>query len=287
VRAAVLAVHGLNDWNVKDTNVYQWYQGIKETGVPHKIWLHQSGHADPYNLRKDEWLVALNRWFTRYLYKVQNGVEGEPRATIQREDKSWVNEAEWPAPGTSDATLRLGPGGAARGTLGTSSSGRAVESLTDDATKTAETLVDAASSPNRLSYATGATKAPVRLSGKASVDLRVSFSRPAANVTALLVDRAPDGKSKIVTRGWTDPQNRLSPWFTLPVTPGREYTVNVGFEPKDYIFAAGHKIEFVLLSSDYDYTLRPKPGAGISLNLRGTDLQIPVVGGNKALRAAL
>ena len=117
VRAATLVVHGLNDWNVKDLQAQQWYEAIKEQGVPHKIWWHQSGHADPYSLRRDEWLVALNRWFTRYLYKQHNGVEQEPRATIQREDKTWVEEAEWPAPGTSDTELHLGAGGNTRGSL--------------------------------------------------------------------------------------------------------------------------------------------------------------------------
>ncbi|MEV4314605.1 Xaa-Pro dipeptidyl-peptidase [Actinocrispum sp. NPDC049592] len=288
VRAAVLEVHGLNDWNVKDTHANQWYEAIKRVGVPHKIWWHQAGHADPYNLRKDEWLVALNRWFTRFLYGVRNGVEKEPHATIQREDMSWVDEAEWPAPGTSPASLFPGAGGSARGPLTQSQTHRPViESLTDDSSIHAETLADAPSSPNRLAYTTGVTKTPVRLSGKATVDLRVSFTRPAANVTALLVDRGPDGKSKIVTRGWTDPQNRISPWITTPVTPGRKYPVEVGFEPKDYVFAAGHTIEFVLLSSDFDYTLRPKPGAGISLDLSRTEVHLPIVGGQKALRGAL
>jgi X-Pro dipeptidyl-peptidase len=288
VRAAVLEVHGLNDWNVKDTHFAQWYDAVKKVGVPHKLWLHQAGHADPLGLRRDEWLVTVNRWFTRFLYKVPNGVEREPHLTIQREDKTWHDEAEWPVPGSSPASLHLGAGGNARGTLGpVPSHGSVVESLTDDSSKTAESLADAASSPNRLSYTTGVTKAPVRLSGGASVDLRVSFSRPAANVTVLLVDRGPDGKSKIVTRGWTDPQNRISPWFTTPVTPGREYPVHVDFVPKDYVFAAGHTIEFVLLSSDHDYTLRPQPGAGISLNVTRTDLRIPVVGGDRTLRAAL
>jgi X-Pro dipeptidyl-peptidase len=159
--------------------------------------------------------------------------------------------------------------------------------LTDDVTKTAETLVAADSSPNRLAYATGVTKAPVRLSGRAKIDLRVSFSRPAANVTGLLVDRRPDGTARIVTRGWTDPQNRLSPWVTLPITPGREYSAELMLEPKDYVFAAGHRIEFVLMSSDYDYTLRPRPGAGITLDVRRTGLALPIVGGARALRAAL
>ncbi|MCE7010187.1 Xaa-Pro dipeptidyl-peptidase [Kibdelosporangium philippinense] len=288
VRAATLVVHGLNDWNVKGLQAAQWYEAIKKAGAPHKIWWHQKDHTDPVTVRKDEWLKTLNRWFTRYLYKQQNGVETEPRATIQREDGSWVDEAEWPAPGTSTGSLYLGAGGPAHGTLGVQRKHDSiVESLTDDASKKAETLVNEASSPNRLSYSTSATRKSIRLSGQAKVDLRVSFSRPAANVTALLVDRAPDGTSKIVTRGWTDPQNRISPWLTVPITPGQRYSVEVQFEPKDYVFAAGHKVEFVLLSSDYDYTLRPKPGAGISLKVDDTALQLPIVGGKRALADAL
>ena len=32
--------------------------------------------------------------------------------------------------------------------------------------------------------------------------------------------------------------------------------------PKDYVLAAGHRLEFLLASSDHDYTLRPKPARG-------------------------
>ncbi len=289
VRAAVLAVHGLNDWNVKGKHVVQWYEALRRNGVEHKIWWHQSGHTDPDTLRSVEWRRTLNRWFSHYLYGVANGVEREPKATIQREDKTWVDEADWPAPGTSKASLRPTAGGVAKGGLSTRPpAGRSVvESLRDDSSILAETLVDAATSPNRLSYATKATTTALRLSGTPKVDLSVSFDRPAANVTALLVDRFPDGTSKIVTRGWTDPQNRSRPDRTQAVQPGKRYQIEVELEPKDYVFAAGHSLEFVVLSSDYDYTLRPKPGAGLSVDLNRTTLDLPVVGGKSALRGAV
>ena len=54
VRAAVLAVHGLSDWNVKVKHVAQWYDALRRHGVEHKIWLHQSGHTDPDTLRPVE-----------------------------------------------------------------------------------------------------------------------------------------------------------------------------------------------------------------------------------------
>lgn len=279
VRAAVLAVHGLNDWNVKTRQAAQWYEALRENGVPHKIWWHQSGHTDPITLREQEWLRELNRWFTRYLYQVPNGVEDEPRATVQREDGSWVEEPEWPAPEAEDVVLRPTPGGADRGGLTTARTpGRVVESLQDDATRTAEDLAAAPSSPNRLAYVTEPLAEQVRVSGTVRAELALAFDRPAANVTALLVDQAPDGAVSVVTRGWTDPQNRHAIDRTSPIEPGTTYRVQVTMQPDDYVFAPGHRLGVVVLSSDHDFTLRPKPGTGLSMDLARTSITLPVVG---------
>ncbi|EIE99989.1 Xaa-Pro dipeptidyl-peptidase [Saccharomonospora glauca] len=288
VKASVLAVHGLSDWNVTVSQVAEWWDALAEHGVERAIWLHQSGHTDPYSLRKEEWLTMLNRWFSHYLYDIDNGVEHEPRATIQREDGSWMREADWPAPGTEDATLRLSPGGDERGELGLDRlRGKpVVEWLTDDAGKTVEDLVDASVSEHRLSYATGAATMPVRLSGTPSVRLRLEFDRPAANVTAVLVDRAPDGSSHIITRGWADPQNRHGLSRTKALRPGVPYWLSFELQPQDYVLAEGHRLEFVLLSSDHDFTLRPAPGTGIGLDVGRSMVTVPVVGGEKSLRGA-
>ena len=289
VRASVLVVHGLNDWNVKSDQFAPWYAALRERGIEHKIWLHQSGHADPFNLRRDVWLATLNKWMSHYLYGIDNGIQNEPKATIQREDLSWTDEADWPAPGTSDVRVYPWPGGRSQGTIDTRFPvpGRpTVESLADDSSKTIEQLAAAASSGNRLLYATSAAKQPVRLSGTVRADLRLSFDRPAANVTLVLLDRAPDGTSHVISRGWTDPQNRHDPAVTEPITPGQSYRIGVELMPKDYVLAVGHRLEVLLASSDHDYTLRPKPGAGLGLDLTGTSVTLPVTGGKPALRAA-
>lgn len=293
VRAATLAVHGLNDWNVKTRQLAQWYAALRANGVPHKVWLHQFGHRGPLGLRPDEWLRTINRWFTRYLYGVRNGVESEPRATIQREDLSWTDEADWPAPGTRD--VRLHPtvgGGTAGGLAGRGSHDRdlfdadlgldgrpVVESLTDNATILAEDLAAAATSPHRLAYDTAPLTAAARLSGTVRVQARLSFSWPAANVTALLVDRAPDGTVRVITRGWTDPQNRHDPAHTQAIRPGQWYSVDLEMQPDDYVVSAGHRLGLVLMSSDYDYTLRPTPGTRVHVDLARTTLVVPIVGG--------
>ncbi|MBB3664342.1 X-Pro dipeptidyl-peptidase [Prauserella sediminis] len=287
VQASVLAVHGLSDWNVTPSQTVRWYEALADHGVERKIWLHQFAHTDPYGVRKEAWLRTLNRWFSHYLYGIDNGVDAEPRATIQREDESWHDEADWPAAGAEDARLHLRPGGDGVGGLSPDGAqhGRPVtESLTDDASKKVEQLVDAETSPHRLRYATEAVPNAVRLSGTPSVDLRVSFDRPAANVTGVLVDRAPDGSSHVITRGWADPQNRHDRASTRPVRPGQSYRLSFDLQPQDYVLDEGHRLEFAVLSSDHDFTLRPRPGTGITVDVKHSSVTVPTVGGAGAVQ---
>lgn len=176
-------------------------------------------------------------------------------------------------------TLRPTPGGAGRGGLTVAQvASRAVEALRDDAGQLAEDLAAAPSSPNRLAYLSSPLTAPARVSGTVRADLALTFDRPAANVTALLVDQAPDGSVSVVTRGWADPQNRHAIDRTSPIEPGKNYSINVVMQPDDYVFAPGHRLGIVVLSSDHDYTLRPKPGVGLELDLSRTSIRLPVVG---------
>ncbi|MEU8037757.1 Xaa-Pro dipeptidyl-peptidase [Streptosporangium sp. NPDC049078] len=284
VRAATLVAHGLNDWNVKTKHAAQWYEALKARGVPHKIYLHQGGHGGSPSVN------VLNRWFTRYLWGQQNGVENDQRALIQRENRTLVEYPEWPEPTSADTELNLAPstdGTAGVLTADKTRQGKPVtETIVDDASKRALALADAVTSPNRLAYKSGALTDAVRLSGTPQVSLRMSFGQPAANVTALLVDYDQNGKAKIITRGWTDPQNRKSISKTEPVKPGSPYRLDFDMQPHDYVFAAGHRIGVVLLSSDYEYTIRPTPGAKLHLDTTKSTVTLPLVGGATAFTAA-
>ncbi len=79
VHAATLLAHGNADFNVMTKNAAQFYDAIKANGVPHQFFFHQGGHGgSPPD-------VMLNRWFTRYLYGVPNGVEAQPKSWVVRE----------------------------------------------------------------------------------------------------------------------------------------------------------------------------------------------------------
>ncbi|KAJ1684691.1 hypothetical protein LUZ63_020097 [Rhynchospora breviuscula] len=284
ITAATLVAHGLNDTNVMTENPAALYAALKANSTPHQIYWHQGLHGgDP----SDD---MLNRWFTRYLYHVENGVENLPKAYVEREDGTLTPYADWPDTAAGDAPLHLSPAGTANGVGGLGFDKTAAtrpESLVDDASILAQDLADADQSPHRLIYTTGALADPVRLSGTPRVSLTLAVDRTKANLTALLVEYPETGSPRILTRGWMDVENRLSPAVTTPVVPGTFATYDFDLEPYDYVVRKGSRIGLVVLSSDNEYTVRPAAGTTLSLDGSTSTLSLPVVGGEKELQHQL
>jgi len=295
VRASVFVVHGLNDWNVKTKAFAEWWYRLADRRVPRKIWLHNGGHGSPGRLvdgvpdaERAAYLLAENRWFDHWLFGVDNGIMEEPRLTIEREDGSYHDEADWPAPGARTARLHLSASSAtAPGELGTRT-GRGKAQWFEDRGRELDTddvLIKSPdqANPNRLVYRSPALDDDVRMSGTPWVDLRMSIdNRKAANLTAVLVDYGPDGAT-MVTRGWLDPQNRNRIDRSKPIREGRAYDFRWDLQPDDYVWQAGHRIGLVVVSTDHDYTIRPRPGTELTLEPAASELRLPIVGGAAAL----
>jgi X-Pro dipeptidyl-peptidase len=279
IKASVFVVHGLNDWNVKTQHVEQFWDVLARKGVARKIWWHQGGHGGPsdaaqYTLpdgRVSDFGDTVNRWMDHYLYGVNNGIEKEPRAIIERENHTYRTYSDWPDARVRNRNFSFSELGG----------GKRVQSFVDDgARQLAEDLISAPDTvnPNRLAYATKPMSAATRISGTVRLNLNLSVdNRRAANVTGLLVDYGPGGAATIVSRGWIDPQNRVSITKSLPLTEGKRYALRFGLQPKDYVFAAGHRIGLVVISTDFDYTLRPAPGTKLSVDPRASVLTLPLV----------
>jgi X-Pro dipeptidyl-peptidase len=300
IRASVFVVHGLNDFNVKTKAFASWWERLAAAGVERKLWLHNGGHGPQEG---DEATVAayrrtVLRWFDHELHGVPNGIDAEPRATVQREDGRLTAEADWPAPGTAPAMLHLAADTVAEpGTLSPRprrGGPRPRQSFVDRGREldTDDVLIQDpdVAHPNRLVFLGDELTRDVRLSGTPVVDLRLSVDdRTAANVTAVLVDYGPFGAGvapAMVTRGWIDPQNRRRLDRSAPVDPGREYALRFDLQPDDHVFRAGHRIGLVVVSTDRDFTLRPRPGTRLSVHPARSALTLPVVGGPAALGAA-
>ncbi|MER0247235.1 CocE/NonD family hydrolase [Streptomyces sp. HSW2009] len=204
VRTSVLAVHTLNDQNVRPNQFARWWQGLKEQGVPRKLWLGQYGHTDAFDFpgRRDLWVDTLHRWFDHWLYGIENGIMTEPRVDLQTGPTTWTTQRDWPARSTPVA---LHPG--ADGSLGLRPAPAGSQSFSDLKVSETELVTDPTTSrPSRLAYVSQPLTGPARISGTPAVDLRLSLDGPTANLTALLVDYGTDERIDVVRN---EPQNRL------------------------------------------------------------------------------
>ncbi|WP_321924209.1 Xaa-Pro dipeptidyl-peptidase [Burkholderia sp. BCC1998] len=276
--APALVAQGLTDDNVRVDQSTSWYLAMRRQGVPTQLWLHRLKHTDPTRVpaMADAWTAEVNRWFTRYLIGVDNGVERDPRAVVAQADGTLLKETDWAARRATPVAYFAGGDGTGTGTLSRLPSGGPLARFTDDASIPALTLANAPTGEHRSRFETSPFTTTTRLSGSATARVRLTFTG-VANVTALLVDRAPDGTATIVSRAWTDPRNRVSDWISAPVLPGMPYDLKLTFMPRDYTLEAGHKLGLVVLSSDNEATLRPAPGTGLALDPAGTSVTVPLV----------
>lgn len=292
IRAAMLTAHGFNDWNVMPSHTTLMAEAVRANGVPVQSYFHQGGHGG------EPPLAMMNRWFTRYLLGVQNGVEQDPRSFVVREGASRQNPtayAAYPHPEASAVTLYPVKGGTQLGALEfTRQAGQGRESLTDDVAFSGAQLAAAATSPNRLLYALPTFTAPVHLSGTARITLRVAASKAAANLSVWLVElpfppntRGAMDPNGIVTRGWADLQNAKSLRVSEPLRAGEPVTVTFDLEPDDQIIPAGRRLGLMIFASDRDFTLWPQAGTVLTVDLDASALTLPVVGGQAALTRAL
>ena len=282
MKAALLMSHGFNDWNVMPEHSYRIYNKAREMGLPVQIYYHQGGHGGPPPIS------MMNKWFTRYLFEIENGVEQDPKAWIVREGDDRLSPtpyADYPNPQAEDVVLHLTKGGNTQGGLTTDKGSRKKEMLIDNVAFAGEYLARVKNSPNRLLYTTPILSEGLHSSGTASITLSLSSSVPAANLSVWLVSLPWNDQDEatiydnIITRGWADPQNHESIYTSQPLEPGVFYDLTFELQPDDQIIPAGQQIGLMIFSSDQEFTLHPKPGTELKIDLKGSSLTLPIVGG--------
>jgi X-Pro dipeptidyl-peptidase len=343
IKAAVLLAHGFNDYNVVPEHSVRIYNEMKALGLPVSIYLHQGGHGG--NPPAD----MLNRWFSHYLYGVDNGVEKDPPVWIVQDAAAQEPRAvaaaaaaaqaaamqagtargadsvaagagrgrgrgrggvvtpptpfaSFPVPGSVPVVFHPAAGGASIANLSLTSGTTGADKLVDDAGNSGSTYAMMDQSPNRLLYATPTFSDTVHISGTPRVTLRIASSAPAANLSVWLVmlpyDSTRVGSQShagLITRGWADPQNYKSltnggnydskrPGEKL--VPGKFYDLTFDLQPDDEFVPAGKRLAVMIMSSDREFTLWPKAGTELTVDLAHSSFSIPIVGGTTALGKA-
>ena len=290
MKAALLMSHGFNDWNVMPEHSFRIYQKASEMSLPTQIYYHQNGHGGPPPIS------MMNRWFTRFLHGISNGVENDAKAWIVRENdkrEEPTSYKNFPNPDAKQVTFYLNPGAPGVGNLSINNSNSKVkETLVDNYSFSAESLAKADFTNHRLMYVSPILKEDIHISGLATITIKAASSKPAVNLSVYLVSLPWNNEKEakitdnIITRGWADLQNYQSLSKSSPLKPGRFYEMTFDFQPDDQIIKKKQQIGLMIFSSDSEYTLLPKPGTELTVDLKETTITIPIVGGKNAFKKA-
>ncbi|WP_223183412.1 Xaa-Pro dipeptidyl-peptidase [Streptomyces sp. CBMA370] len=195
VKASVFVVHGQQDLNVRAGQFGQWWEALAAHGVERKIWLSGTGHVDPFDFRRADWVDTLHRWFDHYLLGYDNGIDREPVADIERAPGQWTTDRRWPPRTAEPTTLRPAPGApAGPGVLGRAPAAPgATATLTDDpglGELDWAARIDTAT-PEKAGFVTRPLSRDLRVSGPSQVTVTATPTTATAHLTAVLVDLGP------------------------------------------------------------------------------------------------
>lgn len=269
VKAAVFIIHGQSDWNVRQRHAINWWQSLRGR-VPLRMWLHKDGHR---NASRTDAQSAIWQWFDFYVKGIDNGVDEKPAVEVQYPSGKWQFQQEWPSEKTQPRTLYLNSN----------------KSLSDQALATQKAtfidrgkhhkIKDLIANPHtnlgdRLTFLSQPLTQEQIISGTPKVSLRLAVTnRRAANITVVIVDYDKNNRGKIITKGWTDPQNHKSFALGELLIKGETNLIRFELEPKQYKVRKGHRIGAVIASTDHEHTLRPNAGTQLEI-LLGTESSI-------------
>ncbi|MEE1837916.1 Xaa-Pro dipeptidyl-peptidase [Streptomyces sp. SP17KL33] len=182
------------------------------------------------------------------------------------------------------------------------------------------------STPEKAGFVTAPLTKDLRLSGSSRVTVTATPTTSTAHLSAVLVDLGPDtirdysatgegittltertcwgpstaGDSScfretkartadvdytIFSRGWADLGNHSSA-TGAPLTPGTPYTITLDLHASDHVVPAGHRLALIIAGTDEDLIDPPSSTPTLTIDLRRTSAQVPLVGGSAAFEKA-
>jgi X-Pro dipeptidyl-peptidase len=308
--AAVLLVHGWQDYNVKQVEATNLYEALPvdhprtphDEGVPFKLlWMTQSTHADGSG---EGYTELLSDFLAHTLKGEDNGIErGLHRdgAVVRTQGRTADGagtvafEAAWPPRDARVRGLHLGLG-ADGGTLAARPQDTGPASWVDTGT-TSEPVVEERlfgdDDPGAVAFRSAPLSEDVRVTGSIELDAWVRAERGAgAHLTPVVLDIAPGGSATVAARGLLNLDYRNGLAAADPADDGTWVNATVSLLPQDYTFLEGHRIGLLTMSTNTVWAV-PGDRAGIvdiatgpvpDVTPRGSVLRLPVVsdgpGGN-------
>ena len=248
-----------------------------------RLYMFQGGHQSATG--RPRYDALLDQFFATTLKGAAPGPDLEPPVITQGRTATapgeFREEASWPPARTRERELELGRG-LTGGTLGARTA-PADASYTDTGASAEEiALRSLDAEASWLAYRSEPLAEDTRIAGTPRLELSLTTNADHAHVTPTLVDIAPDGRTKAISRGFLNLRYRNGLEREEPVPPGERVSAEVLFSPQDHTVAAGHRIALVLAGSNVAWAVPDTP-AGTRTTVhhggrRGSQLVLPIAG---------
>jgi uncharacterized protein len=266
-------------------------------------WNHDFPNASIYGPRV-EWRDQAVRWFDHWLKGIDNGVERDPRVVFYQQHAhppgaepqdvpgEWRAES-WPPAGLRSVSWFLAPDHQ----LAPTPAGNAVDHLRYVPSAGVEAgfwwgellgdqrAVDAYS----LTYDSAPLEQDLAMLGRAHVRLLAAADAPLADWFVRLEDVAEDGRVTAITGAGLNGAQRQSTERPEPLTPGREYALDIELYLSSWVWPRGHRIRVAVANAQWPM-LWPTPyPMTTTLRLGGVDgssIALPIVPLHGATAAA-
>ena len=210
INCSALIVHGLNDYNVRTKEFQLMYNAFTKAGENVKLLLHQDGHLTPtypagnlvFDIGDSSYDEILNRWFSHYLYGVENGAEDMAAVTAQSSHDTdvWNTYDSWEAAKNvvfsidtdSETTTTINSNYADLGVNSSNWQSKFTSGSTGGSVMYAQTVT--APMTVKGSIAVSFSALADNMPDASDTDLPIE-ERDALMVSAMLVDIAPEGKT--------------------------------------------------------------------------------------------
>jgi len=215
------------------------------------------------------------RWFDYVMKGIDNGMGAEkPVRLFVMGRNRWVDEPEWPVPGTSSVRYYLHSSGNANSLSGDGAllaiapMDETADSYIYDPADPVPTTGGPAfgdvslkpgprdqreveKRPDVLVYTSPLLEKDTEVLGSVALDLYVASTAVDTDFTGKLVDVSPDGRAINLTEGILRARYRISREKPERMEPGDVYRIKVDMGSTAHVFLAGHRVRLEISSSNF------------------------------------
>lgn len=309
LNCSALIVQGLNDDNVKPKQADLMARAFVKAGMPVKLLLHQDAHVAPVShtggwtmlVNGEPYEDLLNRWFSHFLYGIENRIEEMPAMLVQNghDPEQWdaydtlqaAQVLSMHAEQRADRIISSGPslsedhaswrgrmkqGITIRGSASVAFDAAVMEGTAEDALIVKAALIDTADEPFPiLRKEAGSAEIAKERIGEDTCWQGAQLPR-----LDLIRLQTAETDWNVITEGWIDLCNPESGYESassegsiLPVT-GEDHTYQICLQPEVYHVPAGHELVLVLSAPGHQSGLKKEPYS-FAIRKESVSIKIP------------